>query len=484
MEILKKLFGGRGYIDGITIINLQGEILFSAKFNEKLGAHQSSKELVGKNFYDVYENLSPETSTIYKAMQVGMPAYVENQYLEQVGRKGIRITSLSIPIKSGNRIVGAIDLSMQAQSEPPAGAVHINLSAEDLAENRTGKMAGNFSARFTKQDIIAVDEAMVAAREYIDIVAGCNLPVMIYGETGTGKEMFAQAIHNASDRKNKPFVAQNCAAIPETLLESILFGTSKGAFTGAVENVGLLEQANGGTLFLDEINSMPLNLQSKLLRVLQEGRFCRLGAKTETAVDVRFVTALNTQPLEAIEAGDLRRDIYYRLAMMSITIPPLRQRKKDIPAFVEMYVKKHNQTFGKQIEFLSAELIEKLQSYSWPGNVRELEQVVVYGVGQAAPGARVLQYEDIEEKFTQMLQADEGRQTEKIVPELAGAPHAAQKTQPLRQAVAQLEQKMLADTLQLTGGNLSRAAKILEIPRQTLQRKVQQYGIEPNPQNQ
>lgn len=469
MEILKKLFGGRGYIDGITIINLQGEILFSAKFNDKLGGHRAGETLVGKNFYDVYPNLTEENSSTYKAMQVGMPAYVENQALRLAGQPTIHITSLSIPIKSGNRIVGAIDLSAEERGQLPVDAVHIRLTPEDLPDGGAEKMADK-AAHFTKQDILAVDEAMVAARDYIDIVAGCSLPVMIYGETGTGKEMFAQAIHNASARKDKPFLAQNCAAIPETLLESILFGTSKGAFTGAVENVGLLELADGGTLFLDEINSMPADLQSKLLRVLQEGRFRRLGSKTETSVDVRFVTALNTQPLAAIEQGLLRRDIYYRLAMMSITIPPLRQRKKDIPAFVEMYVKKHNVTFSKKIEFISAELLEKLQSYAWPGNVRELEQVIVYGMGQATPGARMLKYEDIEEKFEPLLQ-------EKPPAAQPGAPRP-EPVGPLRQAVAQFEEGILAETLRLTGGNLSQAAKILDIPRQTLQRKVQRYGLQ------
>lgn len=474
MEILKKLFGGRGYIDGITIINLQGEILFSAKFNEKLGAAHPGETLVGKNFYDVYENLNAETSTIYKAMQVGMPAYVENQYLKRVDRKGIHITSLSIPIKSGNRIVGAIDLSMEEVA--PADVVPIGLSAEDLADHRTGKITGGTGARFNKEDIIAVDEEMVAARDYIDIVAGCSLPVMIYGETGTGKEVFAQAIHNAGDRRKKPFVAQNCAAIPETLLESILFGTAKGSFTGAAENPGLLELANGGTLFLDEINSMPMNLQSKLLRVLQEGRFRRLGAKTETEVDVRFITALNTQPLEAIEAGQIRRDIYYRLAMMNITIPPLRRRRRDIPAFVEMYVQKHNRTFGKKIEFVSGELMERLQSYAWPGNVRQLEQVVVFGMGNAADGASVLKYEDIAPMFEELLEKTP-RQEQAEEHFVRPARPAQADGRPLREAVGDYERQLIEETLRQTEGNLSKAAKILDIPRQTLQRKAQRYGV-------
>jgi len=307
---------------------------------------------------------------------------------------------------------------------------------------------------------------MIAACDYIDVVASCSLPVMIYGETGTGKEVFAQAIHNASSRKDHPFVAQNCAAIPETLLESIIFGTSKGAFTGAMENTGLLELADGGTLFLDEINSMPVTLQSKLLRVLQDGHFCKLGSHKDISVDVRFITALNTPPLDAIKKGQLRKDIYYRLSMMSISIPPIRERPKDIPAFAKMYVQKHNFTFHKQIEFISNELIEKLQKYSWPGNVRELEQVIVYGMSSVSSSSHVLEYHDIEAKFERLLQQQcqsDTRQT---------------NAETLREAVAEYERSMIADTLGLTSGNLSKAAKILDIPRQTLQRKVKQYNID------
>lgn len=460
---LKKLFNGKGYIDGITIINLKGEILFSAKINEKLSVTNSNEQLVGKNFYDVYENLSPTNSTTYQAMQAGAPAYIENQYLKTVGHKGIRITSLSIPIKNSGRIVGAIDLSTEAQlGGELSNVLQIATNVDDPFQNVPGRR-GKF--QFTKEHIIAVDEKMVAARDYIDVVAACSLPVMLCGETGTGKEIFAQVIHNMSDRKERPFIAQNCAAIPETLLESIIFGTSKGAFTGAVENAGLLEMADGGTLFLDEINSMPIALQSKLLRVVQDNCFRRLGSHIETSVDVRFITALNTEPLDAIAKGQLRSDIYYRLSMMSISIPPLRERPKDIPAFVNMYVQKHNVTFHKKIEFVSKELIDKLQKYSWPGNIRELEQVIVFGISSVDADRRTLEYHDIEAKFEKMLRLQGHYGTSKPV------------VRPLRKALAEHERGMITDALSQTNGNLTKAAKILDIPRQTLQRKVKHYNL-------
>lgn len=370
MELLKKLFHGKGYIDGITIINLEGEILFTAKLNGKLSNEENACQLVGKRFLDIYENLDSESSTMLKAMELGMPLYVENQLLKTKSREEIRITSLSLPIKSRGRIVGAIDLSMEVRQEELSDALD-SIDLKDLVFPLDGskRLDRQNTAVFTEHDIIAVDEKMKQARDYIKVVAACDLPVMIYGETGTGKEVFAQSIHNAGDRRDKPFIAQNCAALPETLLESILFGTSKGAFTGAVENKGLFELADGGTLFLDEINSMPLSLQPKLLRVLQDGSFRSLGSRVMKRVNVKLIAAMNTDPVKAMQEGQLRRDIYYRLSMMSITIPPLRERKRDIPHFIKFYIGKHNATFHKRVQYVSKELIARLEEYDWPGNV-------------------------------------------------------------------------------------------------------------------
>lgn len=327
------------------------------------------------------------------------------------------------------------------------------------------------NARFTEDDIIAVDESMKRAKAYIPIVASCELPVMIYGETGTGKEVFAQAIHNASSRREKPFIAQNCAALPETLLESILFGTSKGAFTGATDNRGLFELADGGTLFLDEINSMPLFLQSKLLRVLQDGSFRSLGSKELKRVNVKLISALNTEPMEAVQKGQIRRDIYYRLSMMSITIPPLRERKKDIAYFVKFYINKHNATFGKKVQYVSKELLAHLEEYDWPGNVRELEHVIVYGMSMVNENSSRLNYEDIADKFQELEQVARVESKKEEAEPMLGTS--------LRKAVDEFERDMIERTLRTTGGNISEAARILDVPRQTLQRKVREYGLKP-----
>lgn len=475
MRILQDLFNGKGYIDGITVINLEGEILFTAKLNGKLSNREDSQQLLGQKFFDIYENLDPLSSSTYRAMELGVPLYVEDQLLETRGQEAIRIDSLSIPIKSGGRVVGAVDLSVQncdgltvPLSEPDS------LDPGSLPIHRAQKLSSEDLAGCTMEDIIAVDERMQQAKNYIPVVASCGLPVMIYGETGTGKELFAQAIHNASDRRHGPFITQNCAAIPDTLLESILFGTSKGAFTGAVETKGLFELADGGTLFLDEINSMPLHLQSKLLRVLQDGSFRSLGARKVKTVNVKIIAATNVEPLQAIQSHQLRQDIYYRLSMMSIHIPPLRERRRDIASFVSCYVAKHNQTFHKQVQRVSEELVQRLEQYDWPGNVRQLEQVIVYGMSRVESGRITLELQDVEERLREMSFGVSARPA----PGSAPPPGAGLAGGSLRDAVHSYERSLIAQALEEARGKLTAAAGLLKIPRQTLQRKIKQYGLD------
>ena len=475
MKFLQELFHGKGYIDGITIINLEGEILFTAKFNRKFGQDRQGDDLVGKKFLDVYENLDPRTSTTIQAMERGAPAYVENQYLKTRGKKGITITSLSIPIKWGERIVGAIDLSAQEPDGAPAPAPEdlVELTVSDCLLGSTRKMTDRDAAVFTVEDMIAEDESMRQVRDYIPVVASCDLPVMICGETGTGKEVVAQAIHNASARRDKPFIAQNCAALPETLLESILFGTTRGAFTGATENKGLFELADGGTLFLDEINSMPLPLQSKLLRVLQDGCFRSLGGSETKYADVKIIAAVNVDPLQAIREGQLRQDIYYRLSMMFIRIPPLRERRADIRPFINLYVNKHNATFHKKIQYVSRELVQQMEAYDWPGNLRELEHRIVSAMSRVSPETRVLNLGDLEMPL--LPKAGPSIQTAERAGE--AVPEEALSTGSLRQAVQEYERRLIQQALEAAGGNVSKAARSLEIPRQTLCRKIRGYGL-------
>ena len=317
-------------------------------------------------------------------------------------------------------------------------------------------------AKYTTEDIITNNKKMIELKNYIKIAASCDLPVLIYGETGTGKELFAHAIHNESKRKDKPFIAQNCAAIPENLLESILFGTSKGAFTGAIENMGLLELANGGTIFLDEINSMPLHLQSKMLRVLQDGTFRRIVSKELKKVDVKIITSINEDPLKAVSSGKLRKDIYYRLNVLNISIPPLRERKDDIPLLVNYNIAKYNKIFNKNVKYVSSHLYKKLERYDWPGNVRELENVIAYGLSAVDKSKEILEFSDIKQKYNELISSNDDIDI---------------KLEPLPKMVENFEKSIIEKALLQTDNNITKAAKILNVPRQTLQRKVKRYNL-------
>ena len=338
----------------------------------------------------------------------------------------------------------------------------INLLKEQV------EVLSNATAGGSEEVIIGDSLVMQQVFSTVEKLRDTDANILILGENGTGKDVIARLLYRNSPRYGKPFVTIDLGSIPEQLFESELFGHERGAFTDARESrPGKFEAAHGSTLFLDEINSMPLFLQSKLLRVLQDGSFRSLGGSETKRTNVKIIAATNVEPLEAIEKGQLRRDIYYRLSMMSIRIPPLRERKADIGHFVKFYVNKHNGTFHKQVQYVSKDLLKKLEEYDWPGNVRELEHVIVYGMSMVDETSALLQYKDIKGKLLLEKQADRKKTPESLeeVPKLCSS---------LREAVAAYEEKLIWQALEAAHGNISEAARILDVPRQTLQRKASQ----------
>lgn len=460
MEIKKDLFEELGYINGITIIDTKAEILFSVKFNEKLHPDAKKENIIGKNLLEVFSSLNKDNSTLLKTMEVGLPIYNKDQKIKLWNGSETKTSNLSIPIKVNNQIVGAIELSAQMDKNTKINDVIEIDSSMFQKSNEVEKKLKTKDAKFTIDDIITKDKRMDEIKSLINNAANSTLPVMIYGETGTGKELFAHAIHNASSRKNKPFIAQNCAAIPENLLESILFGTSKGAFTGALDNLGLFELANGGTIFLDEINSMPIHLQSKLLRIVQDGTIRRIGSSEKKEVDVKIISASNKDPMQAIIDGELRMDLYYRLNVLSICIPPLRERKEDIPILVNYFISKYNKMSGKNVRFVSNDIFKKFNNYNWPGNVRELEYVVASGVNSVDPKIDKLEYRHMKDKI-------EGNFVDKN----------SHTIKPLIESLEKKEKEIIEEALDMSNGNITKAAILLQIPRQTLQRKTKKYNL-------
>ncbi len=296
----------------------------------------------------------------------------------------------------------------------------------------------------------------------VEMVAPSTASVLITGESGTGKELVARTIHELSPRKGKPFIAINCAAIPETLIESEIFGHEKGAFTGALERrVGCFELAEGGTLLLDEIGEMPIGTQAKLLRVLEDRKLRRLGSKTETPVDVRVLAATNKVPEEAVAQGHLRNDLFYRLNVFNIAMPPLRDHKQDVPELVTALLAEMNEKHGRKVQMVSDSVMSLFHVYAWPGNVRELrntlERAVIVCDGSVVE--------------TRHLPPGFGQVTPRPPVQEANAVRLGVGT-----TVGEAEKLLILKTLEATNNNKTRAAEILGISLKTLHNKLKEYG--------
>ena len=310
--------------------------------------------------------------------------------------------------------------------------------------------------------LVGASKKMQEIFRLIEMVAPSTASVLITGASGTGKELVARTVHDLSPRKNKPFVAINCAAIPETLIESEIFGHEKGAFTGAMERrVGCFELAEGGTLLLDEIGEMPAGTQAKLLRVLEERMLRRLGSKVETAVDVRVLAATNKVPEEAVEKGELRQDLYYRLNVFNIQMPALREHKEDIPDLVQALLADMNAKHSRKVATVSEAVLHQFQNHTWPGNVRELRNTLERAV-IVCEGAVV---------ETKHLAPGFGQTTARPAAADPDAIHLGVGT-----TVEEAERQLILKTLASTNNNKTRAAEILQISLKTLHNKLKEYG--------
>lgn len=318
--------------------------------------------------------------------------------------------------------------------------------------------------RYISDEIIGNSQKMQEVFKEIGRVAESDATVLIRGESGTGKELVAKAIHHHSMRKEKPFVVVNCAAIPENLLESELFGHEKGAFTDAyTRRIGKFEQANEGTIFLDEIGDMSLNLQAKLLRVLQEKTFTRVGGNETITTSARIIAATNRDLEKLVEKGEFREDLYYRLNVVTIFLPPLRERKEDIPLLVDYFVQKYAEKYKKNVRGVSKEVLDLFMEYSWPGNVRELENAIARGV--IVTSAPMILLEDLPSSLAQKLEKPKEKQVEES------------EDLPLPKLIEKVEKEAILRALEKAQGNKTKAAQILGISRKSLFNKLRYYNI-------
>lgn len=325
--------------------------------------------------------------------------------------------------------------------------------------------------KITFADIITENAQMKKTIEHAQAIAQNFGEVLIIGETGSGKELFAQSIHNFTYAEEAPFVAINCSAIPDNLFESTLFGNTKGAYTGAYERKGILEEANGGTLFLDEMNSMSLDAQAKLLRCIETRTYSRLGSNKQVSFDCRIISAVNNDPFHAVQNGSLRADLFYRLASNIIEIPPLRERKEDIIGLAKFFIPQLSLQARKSIQDMSDEVADAFVQYPWPGNVRELRNVLVYGINIAPPSSTILTLDMLPHYFLRKLTPQVN--TYKIADDLFNIDIREAK----KILTEEFEREYILQALKKNNGNLSLTAKSMEMSRQYLYQMIKRLNI-------
>lgn len=453
--------------DGIQMIDQSGVLVYCNRHSAMLDDINIS-DSIGKHITEVYPSLKEEESTLLKVLQTKTAILNREQTYRNYKGKEITTLNTTLPIMTGDSVQGAIEISRDITSYKELSERYMELQTS-MHQKKDEAISDIPKAQYRFEDIVTEHAEFNRMKTIAMKAAPTDIPVLIYGETGTGKELLTQAIHNASKRAHRPFIAQNCAALPTSLLEGILFGTVKGGFTGAVDRMGLFELADRGTLFLDEINSMPLELQAKLLRVLQDGKIRRIGDTKERKVNVRIIAATNVEPNKAIEMGMIRRDLYYRLNTVSLWIPNLRDRREDIPILTKYFIKKYNAQTYQQVLGLSKMAEHLFMTYPWEGNVRELEHVIEGAVTFAE--SSIIEVEDLPTMLRLFYKEQEN------VKESGEKSHciSLEANLGLNETLESLEKDIILKVYAQAGKNVTQTAKRLKIPRQTLQYKLKKY---------
>ena len=458
------------YVDSMMIIDKNFNILYTNRFNPrfKVGGfmHNEYIEYINKKFFEVYPNLDPKTSTMMEALQYGRIIVREDQTFTDMFGRVYTTNNFTFPIIRFGEIVGAIELSQDITS-----IGDLDNAGRNSHSNKGRSQNKIIRELFTFEDIITNNPEMLERIRKAKIFALDDNQTLIYGETGTGKEMFVEAMVNMNILRSKKFIVQNCAAIPEMLFESILFGSVKGAFTGAENRIGLFEMANGGFLFLDELNAMPLHLQAKLLRVLQDGKVRPVGSTVEKKVNVKVIVAMNKNPMQLIKENLLREDLFYRLSTNTLYLTALRDRKEDIPLYIEHFLNQFNQKYNKVVEKISPGLRNLLLRYQWPGNVRELRHVMESMVHVSEE--TVLTTKNLPIYLKEVTDMNENASE-------IGKNHdnPVNFKMPLKETLNKVEREYIIRALIFCDGNVSRTAELLDMPRQTLKFRMDKLDIE------
>lgn len=442
--------------DAISVCDENGiGVLINPAYTQLIGL--SEKDIIGK----------PATTDIVQGESVHMKVLRT--------KKPVKDVRLKVGPRNKEVVAGAAPIIVDGVLKGSVGVLHDLTEIKRLNSElmQAKQIIRNLEAKYTFDDIIGNDELMIAAMQKAKQAALTPATVLLRGESGTGKELFAHAIHNLSYRKYNQFVRVNCAAISENLLESELFGYEEGAFTGALKGgkIGLFEQAHGGTIFLDEIGEIPLSTQVKLLRVLQEKEIVRVGGTNHINIDVRVIAATNAPLERAIEEGRFREDLYYRLNVLPIHIPPLRKRKKDFHHLILHLIKKFNQEYGRSVEEIDIEALNKLKTYDWPGNVRELQNIIGRSMINMKYSETIIKEEHLPKLFyNDQLQFNKDSRISSRI--------KYDSSEGLKEIMDRLEKEVIINALKKNNGNRTVTARELQVSVRNLYYKIEKYAIE------
>ena len=446
---------------GVVIVNDEGRVIY---YNPDQSRRDglSEEEALGSKLADLYPKANWPTP------DPAAPKARPLNYQTRAGRQ-VEAAALALPLTIAGRASGLIYLITEPTPELPGPAA-------PAPGPRPASDDGDPSRPFSR--LIGVSPKFAKAVSLGRTAALSPSPVLLSGETGTGKELFARGIHEHSPRAARPFVPINCSAIPPDLLEGLLFGTTKGAFTGATDKSGLFEEAHLGTLFLDELDSMPLKLQPKLLRALQEKRIRRVGSHREVELDVKIISAVSGTPDEIRKNGRLRPDLFFRLGVMIIALPPLRERPEDLPLLAEHFIAKHNRALGRRVSGVSPPVMEAFQAYGWPGNVREFEHIIEASIN-VAEGETAIEPDLLPDHFSLSSKITLNQYGPENAGPYGGFYSGAEDGDfgpPV--SLKDKEKSMIARALTVTDGNVAKAARLLDISRQLLVYKMKKHGLD------
>ena len=449
-ENVLELLDSHNYFDNLIIFDTDGRAVYYD--SQGTSGIFGDIDVVGKTLSELYPGVDPEESVIMKAIREGTPTYNLQETTRVLGGRQISHVITVLPIIENGQVTGAVEATINTA---------VNTRHNIYITPETGRRHRQL---YTTEDIISENSLMRRVKEKITKVSRTDSPVMIYGKTGTGKEMVAEAIHTGSARRGKPFMAQNCAAIPANLLESMLFGTVRGSFTGAEDKKGLLEAASGGTVFLDEINNMDMALQAKILKAIEEQKIMRVGDYEQRPIDVRIVAATNEDPLLLVRKHLLREDLYYRLRVIQIDLPALAERQSDIPLLTEYFINKYNKLMHRNIAGVDKDMMDFLLRREWKGNIRELENTIECAFN-FAEGA-YLTLDDLP-WLEQETEAGEGYEHFDV-----------NDDRTLKELLQEYECEAIREALTAAGGDVRKAADMLGLTRQNLHHKLKQYRLE------